>query len=119
MRRSVAGLALLAGGLLLGGCAGAGTRKASLGERFSVSLESNPTTGYGWRLARPLDGTVLELVDSGYEDPPPGLVGRGGREIWTFKAVGRGRATIELEYTRPWEKGKPPVRRELVPVKVR
>jgi predicted secreted protein len=37
------------------------------------------------------------------------MVGAGGSEIWTFKAVGRGRTVVRLKCVRPWEQDVPPV----------
>ena len=79
-------------------------------KRFKITLESNRSTGYQWRLARPLDQAVVKLVGSGYESPRVKLPGAGGKEIWTFQAVGRGRTEITMKYIRPWEKGEAPAR---------
>jgi len=80
------------------------------GKRFKITLESNRSTGYQWRLARPVDQKVVKLVGSGYQSPQVKLPGAGGKEIWTFEAVGRGRTEIAMQYVRPWEKGEPPAR---------
>ncbi len=77
----------------------------AVGQTYSLDLDSNPTTGYGWKLASPTNG-VFMLVTNTYE---PGknaasVVGSGGVEHWTFKAVGKGRAELVLEYVRPWKK---------------
>ncbi len=78
---------------------------------FSVTLPSNPTTGYHWELAAPLAEGIVKLMDSTYQAPATGLLGAGGEEIWTFKAVGRGETVIELKYVRPWEKDVAPADR--------
>jgi inhibitor of cysteine peptidase len=80
------------------------------GKRFKIMLESNRSTGYQWRLARPVDQAVVKLMGSGYESPRVKLPGAGGKEIWTFQAVGRGRTEITMKYIRPWEKGEAPAR---------
>ncbi|MDZ4164856.1 MAG: protease inhibitor I42 family protein [Smithellaceae bacterium] len=84
--------------------------EAALGEEFTIVLASNATTGYGWSLARPLDETVIRLIGSVYRVPEtnPAVVGAGGKEIWTFSAVGKGKTEIFLKYVRPWEKDTPP-----------
>ena len=74
-----------------------------------VTLDSNATTGYEWRLAEDVDENVLRLVNSEYSAPETTLVGAGGQEVWTFEAVGAGETTISLEYVRPWEEGVPAV----------
>ncbi len=85
--------------------------RAAAGQKFSIRIKANPTTGYGWQLSKPLDEHVLSLVANVYIRQPDERqrVGVGGHEIWTFKAVGQGQAEIALKYVRPWEKDKPPV----------
>ena len=83
------------------------------GLRFSIVLESNPTTGYQWRLAEPLDEEILGLVSAVFEKKGGGhaegeeVVGAPGEEVWTFEALGKGEAEIHLEYVRPWEEKAP------------
>ena len=79
-----------------------------MGREFSLTLASNATTGYHWELAAPLDEALVKLVSSTYQAPGTGLLGAGGQEIWTFRAVGRGQTVIQLKYVRPWEKGAAP-----------
>jgi inhibitor of cysteine peptidase len=83
---------------------------ATVGREFNVTLASNPTTGYKWDLAKPLDAKLLQLVTNIYERPETRLVGAGGREVWTFKAVDEGKTQIALKYVRPWETNVAPVR---------
>lgn len=78
------------------------------GCRFAVRMQSNPTTGYGWQLAKPLDEKIVVLVTNDYIHPDTPLVGAGGNEVWVFKAIGRGQVEIALKYVRPWEKDQPP-----------
>ena len=92
---------------------------AEEGREFSVSLDSNRTTGYQWRLARPLNQRMVQLVRSEYVPPERGLTGAGGREEWVFLAKGSGRTEILLEYVRPWEKEQPPAAWARVKVSIR
>jgi inhibitor of cysteine peptidase len=100
---------LLATILLCAGClrAAAGTNEIQLavGQTYSLHLDSNPTTGYRWSLVSPANQVVV-LVTNSYEPSAhkAGLVGFGGMEHWTFKAVGQGRTELVLEYARSWEK---------------
>jgi inhibitor of cysteine peptidase len=93
--------------------------KAQAGESFRIMLESNPTTGYSWKVTGGLDGGVLELVGSEFLPPRTQLKGAGGEEVWTIKAKGAGKAKLTLEYARPWEKDKPPVKKAVFAVEVR
>lgn len=80
----------------------------SNGEKFAIVLTSNQTTGYSWQLAKPVNEKILRLVNSEYIPAGSGLIGAGGKEIWTFLAVAAGETSISLKYARPWEKEKPP-----------
>jgi len=83
--------------------------KVAVGGTLTVSLESNPTTGFEWMLIGITDETVLE--EEGHEfvapetEAPPGT---GGEEVWTFKALKEGKSTIGIEYRRPWKQGVEP-----------
>jgi predicted secreted protein len=86
------------------------TIEANVCDEFSVVLESNQTTGFGWDISRPLDEKVAMFVGSEYIAERGGLPGSGGREVWTFRACGPGKTTIAFKYVRPWEKDVPPVK---------
>lgn len=81
----------------------------AVGEEFAITLESNPSTGYQWQLGKPLDEEIVKRVGSEYRQPGTNLLGAPGKEVWTFKGVGPGRTTIELNYLRSWEKNTPAV----------
>ena len=36
------------------------------GDRFTIQLEANMTTGYGWEFGTPVDENILRLVASDY-----------------------------------------------------
>ena len=95
----------------LGRAAEASRITVKQGRKFSLTLQSNPTTGYHWQLARTVNGTCLGLVTNRFVRPKSNLAGAPGKEIWEFKALSPGEATIELEYARPWEKGIPPAQK--------
>ncbi len=78
------------------------------GETFSIHLASNPTTGFKWQLAGPIDGSILIEAGHEYLRPASMLVGAGGKEIWKFRAAGKGKTVIEMEYVRSWEKQTAP-----------
>ncbi len=118
-RRAVAVGAIL----LLVGCGGrdhggADAVAVKTGERFTVTLAANASTGFTWRLARPLDERVVRLVEVAYRAPDAKLAGAGGAELWTFEAAGAGAATIELEYVRPWEHDVPALQTRTIAVSV-
>lgn len=79
---------------------------AVVGEELTVTLGSNPTTGFRWsEFAEISDETIVQqtnhkYVGKEYEVPPP--PGTSGEEVWTFKALKKGTTTISMEYSRPW-----------------
>ncbi len=73
------------------------------GQQFTITLDSNRTTGYSWRLASNTDKAVVGLHSTRYIAPAATMPGAGGKEVWTFEATGKGTAQIHLEYVRPWE----------------
>jgi inhibitor of cysteine peptidase len=80
----------------------------SVGQSLVVTLESNATTGYSWTLAQNSDESVLNETGHEYIAPQTTLIGAGGNEEWTFKALKKGNSTISMGYSRPWE-STPPV----------
>lgn len=82
---------------------------AKVGASFTVILAANHTTGYSWRLAKPLNPELVRQVSDTYEADTSGKMGAGGKELWTFEALNAGTAEIEFEYARPFEKNAAPV----------
>ena len=80
--------------------------KVKVGQRFTIRMESNPTTGYGWQLSKDLDNIIV-LITNTFIPPDSKLCGAGGHELWTFKAVEQGQTNILMKYVRPWEKDQP------------
>ena len=76
---------------------------------LTVTLCSNPTTGFQWEEAQISDQTVLRQTDRkfvGPESEPPPPPGTPGQEIWTFQALKKGTSTVSVQYSRPWEGGE-------------
>jgi inhibitor of cysteine peptidase len=89
------------------------------GKEFSLVLDSNRTTGYGWDVEGAVDGKIVKQVGSDYRQPSTKLVGAGGADILKFRAVGKGKTVVALRYARPWEKNVEPARKALFVVIVR
>jgi inhibitor of cysteine peptidase len=79
-------------------------------DRFAISLEANPSTGYSWELTGPLDDKVVVELGSDHQPGQGSGVGVPGQQLFRFQAVGQGTATIGLQYVRPWESGVPPAK---------
>ena len=74
---------------------------------LTVSLCSNPTTGFKWELTEVTDEKVLVYNDNEYIAPEAGGVeGAAGTEVWTFKMLKAGSSNITMEYSRSWEGGE-------------
>lgn len=74
---------------------------------FTITLESNRTTGYGWYLDT-LDTGLIDAIGQAYAAPAAGALGAPGRETWTFKARAGAFAvprvtTVIFRSLRPWE----------------
>jgi len=78
----------------------------SVGQRFLVSLESNPSTGYRWEIAE-LDTSVVAQAGEPSFAASSDLVGASGFETWRFQAVAAGETELRLVYRRPWEQEPP------------
>jgi predicted secreted protein len=87
-----------------------GTIHATVGKTFTISLEANPTTGYSWWLAVPLNVDILKYVSNVYQ-PLSGKIATPGNDVWTFEAVGKGTTEIVFEYVRPFETNPPSARK--------
>jgi inhibitor of cysteine peptidase len=87
------------------GPADAGTsRSVQVGERTTVRLPENPTTGYRWQTAS--DDARLRLVDDRFEGAQSPR-GAGGVRVLVFEAVRAGSASLRLMKSRSWQSGQP------------
>lgn len=78
-------------------------------KEFTVSLYSNPTTGFQWTVAQ-YDKKRLTLVNSHYQKPQTQLIGVGGAMLFTFAVKKKENASstkIQFKYARAWEAHSP------------
>lgn len=84
--------------------------EVAVGDLFTVSLCSNPTTGFQWsESAQISDQTVLQQKEHNFippKDSKPPVTGAAGQEVWTFNVLKEGTSTISMEYSRPWQGGE-------------
>ena len=91
----------------------------NVGDQFSVTLPSNPSTGYNWE-PQALDLSMLEQVgESKYESVGEPMPGSGGNLTLTFKALNAGSTTLVLVYHRSWEADVDPIDTFIVTVNVK
>lgn len=86
-----------------------GELSVKTGDSFTVTLCSNPTTGFQWESAVISDQSILTETSHQYVSPesePPPPPGTPGQDVWTFQALKKGTSTISIAYSRPWEGGE-------------
>lgn len=78
------------------------------GSDVTITLCSNPSTGFSWGEPQLGDTTVLRLVDRAYHAPDGTalpVVGAAGGEILMIHAVAAGTTTLSIRYGQPWAGG--------------
>jgi predicted secreted protein len=78
--------------------------QAEIGDKITVKLCSNPTTGFQWNYEMTIENVVKE-EDHDFEAPEGDVPGAAGIELWTFEAIEKGTAEVQMEYSQPWEGG--------------
>ena len=81
---------------------------AAVGSTVTVTLCSNPTTGFSWgEQAQISDKAVLKQTShKTVAAADTGMVGAPGTQVWTFEALKAGSSTVSFSYSRPWEGGE-------------
>lgn len=77
------------------------------GDKVSVRLQENPTTGYGWEFFwEPEKQNIAGDITENYaQDKTDGkMLGVGGVKTYEFTAENEGTTTLSGYYYRPWEK---------------
>lgn len=73
---------------------------------LTLEIQANTQAGYRWKLAEPVNPSVLEVVPPPKValEPvalPPNGVSQPEKEMWTFKAVGPGTVKVRMIYSNP------------------
>jgi predicted secreted protein len=90
---------------------------APVGGTFEVRLEGTPTAGFVWEAELPGDGQQLvEQAGTEWRQTAPQSLGGPAVQVFRFRALRRGRATLRFRYRRPWESR--PLQERLVPVQI-
>ncbi|WP_260956433.1 protease inhibitor I42 family protein [Pseudomonas citri] len=80
------------------------------GQNLTLSLPSNPTTGYRWAIQDSAGGVLKSLGPEVYRNPEDaGIVGAAGVSTWRFQAFAAGTGRLRLTYQQPWAPEVPPV----------
>ena len=85
---------------------------ATVGSTITVTLCSNPTTGFQWgEQAQISDTQVLKQTSHKMVAGNTGMPGAPGSQVWTFEALKAGSSIVSFSYSRPWEGGEKNVER--------
>jgi inhibitor of cysteine peptidase len=76
------------------------TVDTKVGKTFTISLKSNPTTGFSWQPE--FDSEFLKLVSKDFKSDST-LPGSPGVEFFEFEAIKQGEVKVKMIYKRPWE----------------
>jgi inhibitor of cysteine peptidase len=93
------------------------TLDINVGDKLTIILEENPTTGYRWKLDQ-VNEEAMTLEDSKYSANSESQVGGGGYRTFIFRSVSNGATKISLSLRREWEKEQSPIDRFQISVQV-
>ena len=83
------------------------TMMIAVGQTLAVRLPANPTTGYQWSAGILGKGPLVESRPANYQRPTSGLLGAGGTEVFSYRAVAAGTANLSFNYARSFEHTAP------------
>ena len=73
------------------------------GQNLTLTLPSNPTTGYRWAIQDSAGGVLRSLGPEVYSNPEDaGVVGAAGQSTWRFQAFTAGTGRLRLTSQQPW-----------------
>lgn len=85
-------------------------QRLQIGQSLTLTLPSNPTTGYRWLLQSAAPEVLRRLGPEVYSAPEEaGIVGNAGMSIWRFQAKAAGEGHLLLVYQQPWAPEVQPV----------
>ena len=79
------------------------------GQNLTLTLPSNPTTGYRWAIQDSAGGVLRGLGPEVYSSTESGVIGGGGQSAWRFQAFAAGQGRLRLTSQQPWEPEAEPV----------
>ena len=78
-------------------------QRLQAGQSLTLTLPSNPTTGYRWLVQNPASNVLRSLGPEVYSAPEDaGIVGSAGISTWRFEARAAGEGHLVLVYQQPW-----------------
>ncbi|MBV4490172.1 protease inhibitor I42 family protein [Pseudomonas oryzicola] len=84
--------------------------RLQVGQTLTLTLPSNPSTGYRWRVENPAANVLRSLGPEVYSAPEEeDVVGSAGVSTWRYQANRAGEAQLVLVYQQPWAADVAPV----------
>ena len=82
------------------------------GQAITVSLQENPSTGFGWETVPGYETFLSQQGNSQYvaDSSGTGIAGGGGVRTFKFMAIASGNCTLKLIYRQPWMTGVAPAK---------
>ena len=77
---------------------------------LEIVLDTNPTTGYQWKIVA-WDTDIVEQSGEAVYKPKSDIIGSGGEMTFRFKALSSGQISLRFVYIRPFEENVPPINR--------
>src|ERR1700730_10137532 len=71
------------------------------GQEFTITLDSNPTSGFKWHPK--FEGSIINLVSHDFQSSTAKRIGSSGKDIFTFLAISSGSDKLKMLYKRSWE----------------
>jgi len=107
--------------LKLDASADGSTQQVKAGQVMSISLESNPSTGYSWFATSSDQAVIMQMGEPELQQTASSTPIVGAPEMATlfFQAVKAGTATITLDYKRGWEQDVKPEKTITITVEVK
>ncbi|MCE5985944.1 protease inhibitor I42 family protein [Pseudomonas sp. 5FOS] len=84
--------------------------RLQVGQTLTLTLPSNPSTGYRWRVEDPAANVLQSLGPEVYNAPEEeDVVGSAGVSTWRYQANSVGTSQLVLVYQQPWATDVAPV----------
>lgn len=99
-----------------GGACGSGVG-LNAGDILVLVLEGNPSAGFTWEVGFFVPEVIKPAGEPEYQAGSAEL-GAAGTYTFRFLAVGKGQASLQMVYHKPWEQGVPDLKTCAVDVKV-
>jgi predicted secreted protein/predicted small lipoprotein YifL len=97
------------------------TQQLKKDEVLSISLGSNPSTGYSWYPTISNPAILVQMGEPQYQEPISStpILGAAGTQIFFFQATDTGTTTLTLDYMRSFETNVAPEKTVTITVEVK